>query len=159
MSPRSGNATVSGPPLKQAVAFAVHASRNFAVQAVGLAMVVIATLHVTPWPYVAGWAVTAIAVLTAEDWLLRRIAEDRVSRKTAFWAPALRIAATTLYALGALALIARGGGPERLFAFALMTCSMVNVLMRYYRSPWILMGALSPYVAILALLAFSQVKI
>jgi signal transduction histidine kinase/CheY-like chemotaxis protein len=159
MSPRSGNAEASGRPLKQAVAFTVHASRNFAVQAVGLAMMVIATLHVTPWPYVAGWAVAAIAVLAAEGLLLRRIAQDRVSPKVAAWAPALRIAATCLYALGALTLIARGGPAERMFAFALIACSMVHVLMRYYRSPWILVGALSPYVAILGLLAFTQVKL
>jgi signal transduction histidine kinase/ActR/RegA family two-component response regulator len=159
MSPRPGNEAVPSRHFKQAVAFAVHASRNFAVQAVGVAMVVVTTGQVTPWPYVVGWAVAAIAVLAAEDRLLRRIARDQVSPGVAAWAPALRIMATTLYALGALALIARGGPSERVFAFALMTCSMVNVLMRYYRSKWILLGAMSPYIAILGLLAFTQVKL
>ena len=162
MSPRPGNA---GAPsrmlLPNAIAFVVHASRNVVVQIVGVGMVVLTALNVTPWPYVAGWAgVAAVAVLAAEDQLLRMAASGRTGAGPgAAWAPALRVAATSLYALAALVLIARGGPVERLFAFALIICSMVHVLMRYYHSPWILIGAFSPYLAILALLAFTQVKL
>jgi len=141
-----------------AIAFVVHASRNVVVQAVGVGMVVLTGLNVIAWPYVAGWTAAAIAVLASEDQLLRMIAAGRVSRRGLAWAPALRILATSLYALAALALISRGGPSERLFAFALMTCSMVHVLMRHYRSRWILVGALAPYIAILGLLAFIQAR-
>ncbi|MGZ6048992.1 MAG: ATP-binding protein [Phenylobacterium sp.] len=158
MSPRPGNAGTSTRSASQALAFAVHASRNIVVQTLGVGMVILAGLHVTPWPYVVCWSLMALVVLAAEDQLLRAAAGvGRFSRPAGFWAPALRIAATSLYALAALTLIARGGPTERLFAFALICCSMVHVLMRYYRQRWILMGALAPYVAILGYLAVFQV--
>ncbi|HLZ77638.1 ATP-binding protein [Phenylobacterium sp.] len=159
MSPRPGNASTSVHSAQQAVAFVVHASRNIVVQALGVGMVVVTGLNVTPWPYVAGWTAMAVVVLTAEDQLLRAAAETRAfARRAAAWAPMLRIAATSLYALAALALIARGAAPERLFAFALICCSMVHVLMRYYRSRWILIVALAPYLGILALLAVTEFR-
>ena len=159
MPPRSGSVAPS-PSLQRALAFAVHASRNFVVQALGLSMVVVTALNVAPWPYVTAWALAAVSVLALEDQLLRSVARDgRFGRAAAPWAPALRIAATSLYALAALALIVKGGGAERLFAFALICASMVNVLMRHYRSRWILLGALAPYVAVLGLVAFSQVRL
>jgi signal transduction histidine kinase/ActR/RegA family two-component response regulator len=159
MSPRPGNVASSAPSPKQAVAFAVHASRNVVVQVVGLGMVVLTGLDVFPWPYVAGWTFAAIAVLATENHFLRLIAQGRLAARVAVWVPAFRIMATSLYALAALALIARGGPVERLFAFALMTCSMVHVLMRYYRSRWIMLSAMAPYIAILTLLAVKQARI
>ena len=160
MSPRPGNAAAPARSAQQAVAFVVHASRNVVVQALGVGMVVIAALNVTPWPYVACWTLMAVVVLAAEDQLLRAAAKTgSLARRAGAWAPVLRIAATTLYALAALDLIARGqGAADRLFAFALICCSMVHVLMRYYRSRWILTGALTPYVAILALLAVREFR-
>ena len=159
MSPSPGSARAPAHSAQQAVAFVVHASRNVVVQGLGVGMVIIAALNVTPWPFVAGWAAMALVVLTAEDQLLRAAAKTgSFARRAAAWAPGLRIAATSLYALAALDLIARGTAPERLFTFALICCSMVNVLMRYYRSRWILMAALTPYLAILALLAVKEVK-
>ena len=160
MSPRQGNAVQPARSAAQAVAFAVHASRNIMVQAVGVAMVILAGLNVTPWPWVAGWSVLALTVLSVEHQFLQRAAKaGEFSRRTAAWAAVLRISATSLYALAALTLIARGGPSERLFAFALICCSMVNVLMRYYRQRWILIGALAPYVAILAMVALIQVRL
>ncbi len=160
MSPRPGNAVSTARSTTQAVAFAVHASRNVMVQTVGVGMVILAGLNVTPWPWVAGWSVLALTVLSVEHQLLHRTAKAaELSRKTAAWAAVLRISATSLYALAALTLIARGGPSERLFAFAIICCSMVNVLMRYYRQRWILVGALAPYVAILALVAFNQARL
>jgi two-component system, sensor histidine kinase len=149
---------MSGAGVTNAIAFVVHASRNMVVQAVGVGMVVVTCLNIMPWPFVAGWAAAAIAVLSVEHQLLKMIAAGRMSPRGAAWAPALRILATSLYALAALALISRGGPGERLFAFALMTCSMVHVLMRYYRSRWVLIAAMSPYVAILGLLAVIQAR-
>jgi signal transduction histidine kinase/CheY-like chemotaxis protein len=160
MSPRPGKTATALNIFPNALAFAVHANRNLIVQGVGVAMVVAACINVTPWPYVAGWTVIAVAVLAAENQLLRRAASGAsFGQWVKFGAPALRIMATTLYALAALALIARGGPNERLFAFALITSSMVNTLMRYYRSRWVLIGALAPYLIILGLIAYGQVKL
>ncbi|WP_293367973.1 ATP-binding protein [Phenylobacterium sp.] len=159
MSPRPGNASRSLDLFPHAVSFAVQTSRNLVVQVFGLAMVVVSAAPVTPWRYLVGWALAAVAVLASEDLLLRQVV-----RKTRFMviasriAPVLRILATCLYALAALVLIVRGGPVQRLFAFALMSVSMVHVLMRYYRSRWVLIASLSPYIAILGLVALGQVK-
>ena len=159
MSPGPGSVPKPSSPVPQAVAFAVHASKNVLVQVAGAGMVVIAGLNVTPWPFVLCWALMAVVVLAAENQLLGIAARnDRYSRLAAKWAPALRIMATLLYALAALNLISRGGPSEKLFAFAVICCSMVHVLMRYYRSPWVLAGALAPYVGILSLVALIAVR-
>ena len=100
------------------------------------------------WPYVAGWVVAAIVTVGAEDALLRRMGRDGAPSRAAR-PPPLKILATTIYATAALVLIARAG--QRLFAFALMSASMVHVLMRYYRSPVILIASMTPYIAIMAL--------
>jgi len=73
MSPQPGTPTAAGSRLPQAVAFAVHTSRNIFVQVAGLAMVIATALNVTPWPYVAGWAAAAVCVLGGEDLLLRAV--------------------------------------------------------------------------------------
>jgi signal transduction histidine kinase/ActR/RegA family two-component response regulator len=146
--------------LPGAVVLATQAHRNVFVQAFALALVSLTGATVAPLTQVASWLVLQAAVLAAEDWLLRRnLRLGGADKASAFAAPALRIAATTLYALAALTFIARGGPPVRLFAFALISVSMVHVLMRYYRSRWILLASLSPYVAILGLVALAQARI
>jgi signal transduction histidine kinase len=143
------------------LALSAQARRNLIVQAFGVGMVVLTGLVVTPWPAVLAWALTQGAVLAAEDWLLRRSAArpEAAGRLSGLAAPILRIAATTLYALAAYQLIWRGGPAERLFAFALMSVSMVHVLMRYYRSRWVLAVSLSPYLLILGVVAYAQARI
>lgn len=159
MSPRPGTPpATAGLAQAPAVAFTVHATRNVVIQALGVGMAVVAALNVTPWPPVVGWGAVICTVLAAENRLLLDTARGRPGRHAAFWAPTLRIVATSLYALAALVLINRGGPAERLFAFALMSASMVHVLMRYYRSRWVLIGALAPYVSVLGLLAVLQVR-
>ena len=136
----------------QAISFSVQLGRNQIVQAVGLSMVALVGLSVAPWPYVAGWALAAITAVVAEDMLLRRMARVATpSRAARIFAPALRILATTIYATAAFVIIVKGGPGARLFAFALMSASMVHVLMRYYRAPLILVASLLPYLAILVL--------
>jgi signal transduction histidine kinase/ActR/RegA family two-component response regulator len=159
MSPRPGNATSLRRP--GAFVLAAQASRNVVIQATGLAMVSLTALTVAPPALVLGWAALQIAVLAAEDTLLRRNAArpDDAGPASAIAAPLLRIAATGLYAAAALSLITHGGPSVRLFAFALMSVSMVHVLMRYYRSKWILLASLSPYLAILGLIAYAQGRI
>jgi signal transduction histidine kinase/CheY-like chemotaxis protein len=136
----------------QPIAFSIHLSRNLVVQAVGLTMVCLMGLSVLGWRPVLIWAAVAVTTVMAENHALRRLAAGRASPRLArIWAPCLRVAATSVYAFAALMLIAKGGPGERLFAFALMSASMVHVLMRYYRSPVILAASLFPYIAILAL--------
>jgi signal transduction histidine kinase/CheY-like chemotaxis protein len=159
MSPRPGTSAVPSHGLPHAVAFAIQASRNLAVQAAGVGMVVLTGLIVLPWPAVAIWAAAAVAVVALEHQLLRVVARGgRFARRAAAVAPVLRVMATTLYAFAALVLVSKGGGGERLFAFALICASMVHVLMRYYRTRWILLISLAPHVAVLALIAVLQAR-
>jgi signal transduction histidine kinase/CheY-like chemotaxis protein len=159
MSPRPGTAGARKPP--GAVVSAAQAHRNVILQASGLVLVSLTAATVVPLTLVIGWLVVQTAVLAAEDWLLRRNAADpdAAGRASAIAAPLLRIAATTLYAAAAFMLVAHGSPSARLFAFALMSVSMVHVLMRYYRSRWILLASLSPYLAILGMVAVTQARI
>ncbi len=132
------------------VAFAIQVGRNFILQGLGMAMVALMALGTLPWPAVLAWTLAVCAVAIAEQKVLRTVADPvGAPGPTSLWAPALRFASTTLYAAAALALIVTGDVGERLFAFALMGASTINVLMRYYRSPQILIASLSPYIAIM----------
>ena len=143
----------------QLVAFTIHLSRNLFVQVSGVGMVILMGLSVVPWRAVVVWSVAAIAVLAAENHLLRLTTRGRgVARSAPIWGPILRVLATSIYAFAALMLIAKGGPGERLFAFALMSASMVHVLMRYYRSPWVLAASLAPYMVILAIVGWGLVR-
>ncbi len=131
------------------------------VQGLGMAMVSVMGLTILPWPAVLAWTLVAIAALAAEDKLLRNIAGGgRFSRPASTWAPALRVFVTTLYAAAALALVVKGeqGTGARLFAFALMTASMIHVLMRYYRSPRMMIASLAPYLLILGWVSVGQAR-
>jgi signal transduction histidine kinase len=159
MTPRPE--TSEGARRPGAAALSAHTRRNLIVQAFGLGLVILSAGGVTPLPLVLGWAVVQGAVLSAEDYLLRRNLgrADGGGRISAIAAPALRLAATSLYAAAAFEMILRGGPAERLFAFALMSASMVYVLMRYYRSRWMLAACLAPHLAILAWVAYAQAMI
>src|ERR1019366_8485399 len=141
------------------VAFSIQLSRNQVVQALGMGMVSLMGLTILPWLVVLAWTLVAIVAVAAEHHCLRLVAGGgRASRTAGAWAPALRVLATTVYAVAAFALIVRGGPGERLFAFALMSASMVHVLMRYYRSPLILAASLSPYVIVLGVAGFGLAR-
>jgi two-component system, sensor histidine kinase len=141
------------------VAFSIHLSRNVVVQGVGITMVALMGLAVFPWPYVIGWAVITTAIVAGENESLRIVAAGGAGVRTATrWAAVLRIGATTAYAFAALMLIAKGGPGERLFAFALMSASMVHVLMRYYRSPRLVAASLAPYLIILVLVGIGLMR-
>jgi len=158
MSPRPGNA--SSQHLPGAIVMATQAHKNVIVQGFGLLLVSLTAISALPPQLVLGWLVVQVGVIAAEDRLLRRnLDRPSPSRASAIAAPVLRIAATGMYALAALALITHGGPPVRLFAFALISVSMVHVLMRYYRSRLILFASLSPYIAILGMVAWAQGKI
>jgi signal transduction histidine kinase/CheY-like chemotaxis protein len=159
MSPRPETARRQGLP--GAFALSAQAHGNLIFQAVGLGLVMLAAIGVVPVAPVVAWASVQAVVLVLEDGLLRRSAAnpETVGRAAAMAAPALRVTATSLYALAAFILILRGGPSERLFAFALMSVSMVHVLMRYHRSKAMLVACLLPYLAILAWVAYAQARI
>ena len=132
------------------IAFSVQLGRNLTLQVLGIGMVSLMGLTILPWGAVLAWTLVAAATLALEDHVLRLTTEvSRPSPAAEMWAPVLRVLATLVYAAAVFALLARGGSSERLFAFALMSASMVHVLMRYYRSPLILLASLAPYLAIL----------
>jgi hypothetical protein len=132
------------------IAFSIQLGRNLIVQGLGLSMVSLMGLSILPWPVVLGWTVLTIASISVEHRLLRHIGKiRRLARRGDLRAPALRTLTTTLYALAAFALFAKGGQGVRLFAFALMSASMVHVLMRHYQTPLILTASLSPYILIM----------
>jgi len=139
--------------------FSIQAARSLAVQALGMGMVALVGLTVIPWPLVLAWTLTAAAAVTVENRLLLLIARDGgFSRMAGIWAPVVRVLATTIYAVAAYALIIKGGFAQHLFAFALISASLVNVLLRYYRSPPILLASVLPYVVILGSVGFSLAR-
>jgi len=141
------------------IAFSIRLGQDLLVQGLGMGMVSLMGLTILPWPVVLAWTLVAIAAVAAEHQFLRLVARGgRISRTAGAWAPALRILATTVYAVAAFALIVKGGPGRRLFAMALMCASMVHVLMLYYRSPLILAASLSPYVIVLAVVGFGLVR-
>jgi len=126
------------------------------VQGTGMAMICVMGLAVVPWPRVLIWCLVALAIVSAENHGLWTIARGGPgARRATRLAPLLRVMATSIYAFAALVLIARGGPGERLFAFALMSASMVHVLMRYYRSPGVVAASLAPYLIVLGLVGIN----
>ena len=131
-------------------AFAIQVARNGVVQGLGLGMVVVVGLGLLPWPLVLAWTVVTVLAVTAENRLLRRVAHaGGQSRGARIAVPAMRLLITSLYALAAYAFLTRGGLGEHLFASALISASVVNVLMRHYRAPPVLLLSLSPYLIVL----------
>ena len=131
------------------IAFSLHLSRNAIVQGLGLGMVSLMGLTALPWPLVLVWTVgVAVGVGTENHFLRLLAAGGPASLAAETQAPRMRVVLTTAYAAAALGLIMKGDTGARLFAFALMSASMVHVLMRYYRSPRILAASLSPYLVV-----------
>ncbi len=159
MTPRSAHKPAPAANYLNPVALTIQVGRNLVVQALGIGMVVLVGLNVVPWKFVLAWTVVAVMVIGAENHVLRVVAKaGRYSRLAGYGAAVLRILATTVYASAALVLIARGGPGDKLFACTLMSASMVHVLMRYYRSPMIMMTSISPYLLILGLVGFGLAK-
>ena len=159
MSAPSSPREPASAPHWSPIAFSIHLSRNLVVQGSGMTMVCLMGLAVLPWPSVLIWSLAALTIVSAENYCLGVIARGgEAARKAIWWAPALRILATSIYALAALTLIVKGGPGERLFAFALMSASMVHVLMRHYRSPAIVAASLAPYMFILGLVGLGLMR-
>ena len=141
------------------IAFFIKVRRNRIVQGLGLGMVSFALLGVLPWPATLGWTLAAVTTVMVEHRLLRRIArEGPQSRAARLQAPLLRILTTTLYAAAALALLLSGGAGEQLFALALISASLVHVLMCHYRAPRILIASFAPYGVVLCIAGFGMTR-
>ena len=108
-------------------ALTIQISRNVAVQALGIAMASLVGLSLLPWPLVAIWTLVIVAAAVWEHWTLNRLIGG-ASPAAALRAPVLRVLVTTLYAVAAFALFFYGGPGQRLFAFALVSTSMVRAL-------------------------------
>ena len=157
-APSSPRDPVSAPHWSP-IAFSIHLSRNLVVQGSGMTMVCLMGLAVLPWQAVLIWSLSALAILSVENYCLVVISRGGpAARKAIWWAPAMRVLATSIYAFAALTLIVKGGPGERLFAFALMSASMVHVLMRHYRSPAIVAASLAPYMFILGLVGLGLMR-
>jgi signal transduction histidine kinase/CheY-like chemotaxis protein len=124
-----------------------------------LLIVVLSTVAATPVlpaVYVAAWAVTALGVGAIEYAISSGSSEEPCRRPGL--AAVLSVASSSLYALAALALIIWGGPAARLYSFALMAVSMVDVLMRHYQKPWVFLASIAPNMAVLGLVEWDLVR-
>jgi signal transduction histidine kinase/ActR/RegA family two-component response regulator len=145
---------------QSSAAFSAKLSRNLIVQGLGLAMVSLMGLTVLPSVAVLMWSALAVCAVAVEHLTLRIADGDsRHARMASLTAPGLRFIVTSLYAVAALALMARGGPSARLFAVALMSASMMLVTMRYYGSPIIMVASIAPYLLVLGLICATQANL
>jgi signal transduction histidine kinase/CheY-like chemotaxis protein len=134
-------------------------SRNLIMQLVGIGFVGLAFAHVAAWTWFTPWTVGVIASSVIEDLLQSRAAEHGPSaRKLRLGAAGFRFISSCLWAFACMALIVHGDAAERLLAFAVLTISMVNVLMRYYHSRVIFLIGITPHLAVLSLVALGLTK-
>jgi signal transduction histidine kinase/ActR/RegA family two-component response regulator len=129
----------------------VRINRRLVTQIVAGGLICVAAAPLLAWPLIASW----FAVVLASSWLEEIFHQSSslggvpASRAARMLPPLFRSVATTLYALMAAVLIVRGQAAAREFAFAMMAVSMVYVLMRYYRWPWVFVLCISPHLAVL----------
>jgi hypothetical protein len=89
----------------------------------------LAAIPVLPAAYVTAWATAALLVGVIEYAISTDSVENGDRRPRI--AAALSVMSSGFYALASLVLIVRGDSSARLFAFALIAVSMVDVLMRW----------------------------
>jgi len=134
-------------------------SRGHIVQLVGVVLVGLAMAHATSWLWAGPWSAGVLGFSLIEERLLRRGVEAGPQKRGARWAAAgCRLVSSSFWAFAALALILQGDSAERLLAFALLAVSMVNVLMRYYRSRVIFLIGITPHLTVLSLIALTLMK-
>jgi len=116
----------------------------------------LAAIPILPAIHVTVWAAAALLVGVIEYAISTDSPEvgDRRPRLAAM----LSVISSSLYALASLALIVRGDPAARLFAFALMPVSMVDVLMRHYQKPWVFLASIGPNMAVLGLVEWGLVQ-
>ncbi|MDB5475506.1 MAG: sensor histidine kinase/response regulator [Phenylobacterium sp.] len=113
-------------------------------------LVVVAALPVLPWPVIGAWGAAWLLVSACEQLIARQrgyIAADPAGLLVSFGLAALTAAAAML-------LIVHGEGGARLFAVALMGFSMLNILLRFYANPRMLLATLAPHAAVMGLVCW-----
>ena len=110
------------------------------------ALVAIVAWPVAPPSLVVGWLALWAAVSIAEQLIAH--AKGFVQADAARLA--VSFALSVVQALAAAVLIQRGGGGTRLFAVALMGFSTVNILLRFYAAPRMLLVTMAPWAALIA---------
>ena len=108
-------------------------------------LVALAALPVLPLATVTGWSAA---------WLAASLIEQRVARRRGYVAAdaaglAVSFALAVLCASAAAALIHFGEGGARLFAVAMIGFSTVNILLRFYAAPKMLLTTLAPHAAVM----------
>jgi signal transduction histidine kinase/CheY-like chemotaxis protein len=124
-----------------------------------LLIVVLSSLAATPVlpaAHVVIWAAVALGVGAVEYAISSGNSEDPCRRPGL--AAVLSVASSSLYASAAMALIIWGGPAARLYSFALMAVSMVDVLMRHYQKPWVFLASIAPNMAVLGLVEWGLVQ-
>ncbi len=116
----------------------------------------LAAIAILPTLMVVLWVVVALSVGVAE-YAVSTGSSDDICRRPRL-AAALSVASSSLYALASLALIAWGDGAARLFSVALMSVSMVDVLMRHYQKPAVFLASIAPNMAILGLVEWGLIQ-
>jgi signal transduction histidine kinase/CheY-like chemotaxis protein len=109
-------------------------------------LIILVGMPVLPFTLIVGWAAA---------WVLATAVEQVVSRPRGFVPAnaqglAISFAIAGLCALAAAALIEWGEGGARLFAVAVMSFSSVNIVLRYYSAPRMLLATLAPHASVLA---------
>ncbi|MDB5450671.1 MAG: hypothetical protein JWQ52_1799 [Phenylobacterium sp.] len=123
-------------------------------------LVCVAAAPIVPWPMIAAWLAAALLSSWCEERYFSRYgfgtAGDRTRRSLI--APLFRGVSTALYAVMAAGLIIAGQAAQREFAFAMLTVSMVDVLMRYFRSSTVFMACITPHVLVLTWVGFDLAR-
>lgn len=141
--------TSSGDQRSDATAHAgqdILARPSIAKRVAVAALVVVAAVPVLP-----GWAIALWVALH----LLATAFEQVVARARGYVAPdaegmAVTFAISALVAMAALALIRLGDGGARFFAVVLIGMASVNVLLRFYSVPAMLLAAILPNAMVMA---------
>lgn len=109
-------------------------------------LIVLVGMSAIPEPLIIGWSLA---------WVLATAAEQLVAKSRGYVAAnpqglAISFAIAGLCALAALALIQWGEGGARLFAVAVMSFSSVNIVLRFYAAPRMLLATIAPHALVLA---------
>jgi signal transduction histidine kinase/CheY-like chemotaxis protein len=110
------------------------------------ALVAIVAWPVTPPAMVVGWLALWAAVSLAEQLIARArgfVQADAAGLCVSF-------ALSLVQAIAAVVLIQWGGPSPRLFAVALMGFSTINILLRFYAAPRMLLVTMAPWAALIA---------
>ncbi|MDB5418066.1 MAG: sensor histidine kinase/response regulator [Phenylobacterium sp.] len=106
---------------------------------------------------IVGWPVAppAVVLVWLALWAAVSLAEQLIARAKGFVQAdaaglGVSFALSVVQALAAIALIQKGGGGTRLFAVALMGFSTVNILLRFYAAPRMLLVTMAPWAFVIA---------